>query len=255
MENENKLKFFFWIGTAIMLLCVLGIILIITLYRNKVYKIHKKESDNLLNASLNTEKKERQRIASDLHDCVSGDLMAMKNYVAILLRQENNDFHKKIFLEIKSTLGITLENIENISYNLMPPTLEYLGLVSTFKSYFDRVRKWNEIIINEKYYSENINIDSSASYELFRIIQELVNNATKHGNADIIDFEIKEKGNYLLFKIVDNGASFNFKKSTNESNGMGLKNITSRIKHINAELKQIEAHQGNIIVIYLKYNP
>lgn len=52
--------------------------------------------------------------------------MAMKNYVAILLRQENNDFHKKNILEIKRTLGITLENIENISYNLMPPTLEYL---------------------------------------------------------------------------------------------------------------------------------
>jgi signal transduction histidine kinase len=252
MENETGIKIFFWIGTAIMLLSVLGIVLIVLLYRTKVHDMNRKESDALLHITLETEKKERKRIASDLHDSVSGDLSAVQNYITILYRKEKDDFKKSIFLEVESTMSNILANIGNISYNLMPPMLDTLGLVSTLKSYFERVRKWNEIAINEEYYAENIDISSAQGYELYRIIQELVTNAIKHGKCSCIDFAIRDKSKYIILEVTDDGNSFDFYKSLKVSYGMGLKNITSRIKYIGAQLMQIPVEKGKKIQIHLK---
>src|SRR5699024_7971956 len=79
MENEIGIKWFFWIGTVVMFFSVLITILTVVLYRNKILNLNKKEAENLLKSSLESEKQERKRIASDFHDSVSGDLNAVQN--------------------------------------------------------------------------------------------------------------------------------------------------------------------------------
>lgn len=110
----------------------------------------------MLNISLESEKKERKRIASDLHDSISGDLSAVQNYITYLHNNESDSFKKEIFQEVELALHNTLKNIQAISYNLMPPMLESLGIVSTLKSYFERIRKWNNVVIFEEYLIEDI---------------------------------------------------------------------------------------------------
>lgn len=252
MENETGLKWFFWIGTVTMFFSVLGVILTVVLYRNRIHKINRQESENLLKSSLDSEKKERKRIASDFHDSISGDLSAVQNYITILANKEKDSFNKSVFQEVETALGSIIENVQDISYNLMPPTLETLGLLSTLRTYFERVQKWNKVIINEQYQSE-CNVSSSDAYEIYRIVQEFVTNMVKHGNSDYINFTFYEKEKTYIFEISDNGASFDFYKSVKEPYGMGLKNITSRIKYINAKLIQIPVEKGNKIQIFLKY--
>lgn len=252
MENETGLKLFFWIATVFMLLCVLGVVFLVLIYRNKMHIIYKKESDILLKVTLNIEKRERKRLASELHDTVSGDLSAVKNYITLLYRKEHDEFKKNIFNEVEEIVGKVLSDIENVSFDLMPPMLESSGLIFTLKSYFDRVRKWNGIVIHEQYNTENIDVPSTEAYELYRIIQELITNMNKHGKPKSIDFAIRNKEKYIILEIVDDGISFDFYKSLKDPNGRGLKNITSRIKHIGAELKQLETDTGNNIQIHLK---
>jgi len=253
MENETGLKLFFWIGTVTMLFSILAAILTVVLYQNKIHKINKKESENLLKSSLESEKKERKRIASDFHDSVSGDLSAVQNYITILANKEKDSFNKSVFQEIETVLGNVIENVQNISYNLMPPTLETLGLLLTLRTYFERVQKWNNVIINEEYQSECEKVSSSEAYEIFRIVQELVANMIKHGNSQQINFTVYEKEMTYIFEISDNGIPFDFYKSVKEPYGMGLKNITSRVKSINAKLIQTPIEKGNKIQIFLKH--
>src|SRR5690606_8383009 len=106
MENEIEtgLRLFFWITPVIMLICVLGVVLLMLIYRNKMHNIYRKEADNLLRVTLNIEKRERQRLASDLHDTVSGDLAALQNFITILNRNEKNEFKKSIFSEVEPTV-------------------------------------------------------------------------------------------------------------------------------------------------------
>src|SRR5690554_4307576 len=183
MENGAGIKLFFWTGTAIILLSVFGIILMVLIYRNKLYLMKKKESETLLKVSLETEKKERKRIASDLHDCVNGDISAMKNYLGLLLRKETDDFKKDMILELDKTLGKTLSNNVSTRYHLTPPTLDFIGLISTLNGYCERVRKCQSIIIEEEYYSASISVSSPLTYEFLQVIQELTSNIINRGEA------------------------------------------------------------------------
>src|SRR5690606_27935863 len=126
MENEieSGLRLFFWITTVIMLICVLGVVLLMLIYRNKMHNLYRKESETLLKVTLNIEKRERQRLASELHDSISGDLTAVQNFITILYRKEGDEFKKSIFSEVESTVSKVLSDIENVTFDLMPPMLE-----------------------------------------------------------------------------------------------------------------------------------
>ena len=252
MENETQLKLIFWIGTSIMLLMALGFLIVVILYYKKVYRIRQKESENLLKTSFQIEKRERKRIASDLHDGIIGDLNAVRNYVSFLYTKEFETDKKNVLEDIKSSLDNTLVNIQNISYNLMPPLLDSFGLIHTLTDYLDRVKKWNNIDITTQYLVKNIIVSDTESHEIYRIVQELISNMTKHGNVSKIDFRVEKEDNKIKFILIDNGISFDFYTKLKDTHGMGLKSITSRCKQIGAELEKIHIPQGNKIIISLK---
>lgn len=252
MENETELKLIFWIGTSIMLLMALGFLIVVILYHKKVYRIRQKESENLLKTSFQIEKRERKRIASDLHDGIIGDLNAVRNYVSFLYTKEFETDKKSVLEDIKSSLDNTLVNIQNISYNLMPPLLDSFGLIHTLNDYLDRVKKWNNIVVTTQYPVRNIIVSDTEAHELYRVIQELISNMIKYGNVSKIEFCIEKEDNKLQFIIMDNGTSFDFYTKLKDTQGMGLKNIISRCKQIGAELEQIHVPHGNKIIISLK---
>ena len=252
MENETGLKIFFWIGTAIMLLMTLLVVFATIMYQKKLHKIKQEESENLLKASIESEKRERKRIASDIHDGISGDLNAIRNYVTFLDQKEKDTNNKPVFHEIKSALDNVLTEVQDISYNLMPPTLEDLGLVPTLEEYFNKISKWNNITVTSSYYSKDIPISASDAYEVYRIIQELISNSIKHGNSSNVDCSFQESDDKIEINIADNGIPFDYYESLKNASGMGLKNILSRTKLINASLIQVPAKKGNKIQIQLK---
>lgn len=251
MENEAGLKILFWISTVVMLLFTLAFLFITLIYHKKAHKIKQRQSENLLKATLETEKRERKRIAADFHDSVSGDLNAIRNYITILDQKEQDPEKRSILQEVKSSLEDILSNVQNINYNLMPPLLESSGLVPTLNDYFERVKKLNHISITVNYSHKNIPISSSDAYELFRIIQELFSNMLKHGKPKQIDFSIIKNSNVIEIEVSDDGIPFDFYNKLKNTSGMGLKNILSRLKHVEASLEQIPVDKGNKIVIRL----
>ncbi|MDT0294845.1 sensor histidine kinase [Mesonia ostreae] len=254
MEYESGLKLFFWIGTAIMVGLTLMVLLLTVIYQKKVHKIKQKEAENLLRVSLESEKRERKRVASDLHDSVMGDLNAIRNYMTVLSNEEQHSASPQnpLLQEVETALRKMQENIQEISYNLMPPLLESSGLTSTLENYFDRIKKWNKLNITAKYQSNDIAIPSSIAYELYRIVQELTTNMLKYGKIRNITFSIEKDENILTITVIDDGVPFDFYKNLKNSSGMGLKNIMSRLKQVEASLVQVSVDKGNKIVISLK---
>lgn len=88
MENEAEINLFFWTGTAIILLSAFGIFLMILIYRFRMYYIYRKESDTLQKVTLNIKRHEIQRLASELHDSISGDLTAVQNFIRFLQKPQ-----------------------------------------------------------------------------------------------------------------------------------------------------------------------
>lgn len=252
MENETGLKIFFWIVTAIMLFCVITVLLVVVLHNRRIFKIKQKESKTLMSATFEAERMERKRIAADLHDDVSGDLNAIQYYITKLSEQKEGTVKKEELEKVSSVLSKTLNQIQNISYNLMPPMLQDYGLILTLQSYFGRISHIYTIEITQEYHVKELDLSTTQSHELFRAIQEMTTNMIKHGDANKISFSISMQDDSVFFDVYDNGVSFDFYQSSKSSKGMGIKNIISRLSNIDAKLIQFPVDQGNKFKITLK---
>ncbi|MGK4567736.1 sensor histidine kinase [Flavobacterium sp. 3HN19-14] len=255
MEGTKEIETVFWIGTTVMLFFAFGLIFLVMFYQNHFSKIKRKEAELLLKASLESEKNERHRIAADLHDSVSSDLSAIRNYLVILHNSEIDQERKELFHELRDGVETAIENTRMVSYNLIPPLLEISGLAATIDDYFERLRKKTEIDFQLKSIGDPVHFPSQIAYELFRVIQEFITNMLKYGAITKCTVTISCENKKVQIAVEDNGKSYNFKNLLTTSKGTGLKNINSRVKVVEAELIQKETTKGNHFLIVLKEQP
>lgn len=251
MEN-SQVGSLIIIGTALIVILVLVLLFLAVFYQTYVLKMKRKEAELLLKTSLESEKNERQRIAADIHDGVSGDLNAVRNFISILLRTETDADKKEMFTEINNGVEAALENTRLVSYKLMPPLLEKAGFIPAVQDYLDRINKTNNA--NFKVDSTNFTyeIPQDKAYELFRITQEFTSNMMKYGNISWCKISLFENTENYSLHIEDDGIPYNFKELYSTSKGAGLKNISSRIKVIEANFEQFPQEKGNKFVLSVK---
>ncbi len=251
MEN-NQVGSLIIIGTALIVILVLVLLFLAVFYQTYVLKMKRKEAELLLKTSLESEKNERQRIAADIHDGVSGDLNAVRNFISILMRTETDADKKEMFSEINNGVEAALENTRLVSYKLMPPLLEKAGFVPAVKDYLDRINKANEASFELNANGFTYEIPQDKAYELFRITQEFTSNMMKYGNISKCLIGLNDTYEDYSLIIEDDGIPYNFKELYASSKGAGLKNISSRIKVIEANFEQIPQEKGNKFVLSVK---
>jgi signal transduction histidine kinase len=252
VENTTEITSIYWIGTSLMLVICLGIFFLVLSYRNHFFKIKQNEADLLLKASLEGERMERNRIAADLHDSVSGDLNAIKNYLLFIEKTNSLPGNQEILDEIKNSVSAALENTRLISYKLMPPMLEHVGLIATLHDFLEQLSKKTQLEFSLTSKQDDLLFTASVSYEIFRIVQEFTTNIIKYGDSTNTQIIILGSDKETCIEIIDNGKSFDFYHAMQTSNGTGLKNINSRVKSINATLLQKTVEVGNHFLITLK---
>ncbi len=165
---------------------------------------------------------ERDRIAADLHDEVGPLLAAIKLQIkTIAIHKEHNDLDtlNEQILEVIKKLG-------SISRNLMPRSLEIIGLKNSIQDLITGIKNERSI----KFTFES-NYDRSISKEidlqLYRIIQESVFNAIKHAQASNIKIMLNKSNNWILLEVKDDGIGFNT-DTIAATPGTGLKSIKNR---------------------------
>ncbi len=251
MEKIKEIDSVFWIGTTVMVVLAFGLILISLFYNNYVIKIKKKEAELLLKASLESEKKERERIAADLHDSVSSDLSAIRNFLAVILKTEKEEERKAVFNELKLGVEQSIENTRLISYKLMPPLLDKFGLIVALEDYFVNLTKKTNCNFSLQCKDDFVTLTTHEAYELFRVVQEFTTNMLKYGSITscLLVFYVKDNVGYI--EVIDDGVSYDFEKQLATSEGTGIKNINSRLRVIGAVLGQQKTLHGNHFVISL----
>jgi len=218
-------------------------------YQRHYAKMKQKEAELLLKSALETEKKERQRFAKDLHDSVQGDLGAVRNYFTLLSKKITQNETQHLIIDIREAIDQTIENARLISYNLMPPLLESSGLSVAVREYLENLTKSTGKNFSIQTDVQNLVIPNEISYELFRIIQEFTSNMLKYGSITECKLFLYETQELIHLEIVDDGKAFDFKVSFSQSKGAGLYNIQSRLTSIDATLTQRDVIEGNHFVI------
>jgi signal transduction histidine kinase len=183
-------------------------------------------------AVLEAEENERQRIAKDLHDSVGQmmsaakmNLSAFESEIAFQGQEQQLAFGKIIQLVDESC-----KEVRNVSHNMMPNALLKSNLASAIREFVDKL---DQKKLQVHLYTEGLDerLDSNIETVLYRVVQECVNNVIKHAAATTLDISLIKDKDGISATVEDNGSGFDT-GDKHKVNGMGLKNIVTRIEYL-----------------------
>ena len=258
MAESNSIFLIFSIGTLGMVLLALSIFFFFVTYQKKMLKkqlelneIRAKQQEEILINTITAQEKERKRIAQDLHDEVGAMLSVVKLNVGRIEKKSEEQVAKKLAAETKTYLDEVITQVRRISRSLLPPSLEKLGLFFALEELANWVNKSDQLKIVCWKSGEQFRFDTKKELAVFRIVQELLNNAIKHSEATSIYINSRfSPYNYLMISVNDNGKGFELNEKM--ATGLGLKNLESRTQMMNAKFKMKSTPgKGTTAIIYL----
>jgi len=257
--TPEQIRLALLIATSAMLMMAGFAIIFVIYYQKKQLEQEKKLRDiessyqkMLLETALHSEESERRRIAQDLHD----DIGTMLSLTKLSLNQLTKILYKDsprlvsspsdadslstpraelTLNKAQSLVEETIIHVRRITRDLVPTTLDQFGLVAAIEEFIQRIGESHAPSVQFYYDGEEIPRQSPrVELALYRITQELVNNAIKHANCDEIVIDLHLAQGKIELRVTDNGKGFDpaALQATNKA-GLGLRNIESRLSVIN----------------------
>jgi signal transduction histidine kinase len=195
---------------------------------------------------IESQERERQRIAAELHDSLGQNLLVVKNRAALGALSQQDEEARKQFNEIGATVAQTLEEVRTISYNLRPHHLDQLGLTTTIRAMIDKIAESSAIRISGELDDLDGVFPPADEITIYRIIQESLNNVVKHSQATEAHVAVRCQEDHVEIAIRDNGQGFASKASTAsmaDRGGFGLKGLAERV-HMLGGTHTIESGPG-----------
>lgn len=203
----------------------------------------------IMRAIIQGEENERKRLSKDLHDGLIQQLAAAKFHINSTLGIVKSKKIKPALSVSNKILSDAIQEVRTICFNLIPPSLQEFGLLKAIREYASKYSV-SKFEIVEK--TDLPGISQELQLELFRISQELISNAIKHGAADKMKIVFSYESKLLKIIFTDNGKGFDTKF---HSNGMGLRNMQGRIKSHNGAIKiESQIGKGTSIKILIPTN-
>lgn len=202
------------------------------------------------------QEEERERIASDLHDSLGGMLSTIKlQFDAIEIEQ--NEVERNAFDNIHHMIDEACAEVRDIARNLKPAALQKMGIKAAIGDLINRFESKTNTEIS--FYANDLDGKLSPEIKLhvYRIIQELLNNAVKHSQANEIDLQLNIRGDELVLVVEDDGTGFDI---ASVEKGLGMDNIYSRVNVLKGEISfDSKIGQGTSILIHIpmdhKFHP
>ncbi|PIF31642.1 signal transduction histidine kinase [Flavobacterium sp. 9] len=213
-------------------------------HQQELTALENQQKLSVSNALVEGEEVERRRIARDLHDGLGSMLSGLK--IHLKLAGKENALSTA---EVGVLLDDSIRELRNISQNLMPESLLKLSLEYALRD-LCMANSNVKTSIEFQYLIKESHLPKNYEIVIYRIIQELLNNALKYANASQILVSCSQNKETFFITVEDNGIGFNVSES---KSGMGLKNIKNRVGFLNGKL-EIESveNKGTSVYIELK---
>jgi signal transduction histidine kinase len=184
------------------------------------------------NQLIESQESERKRIAAELHDSLSQSLSIIRSRASLCLNRLDDPKRTRDQLnEIDSAAAYALEEVREIAHNLRPVELDRLGLTEAIQAMAQKVTDSTPIRLAVELDPIDGVLSNEAEINLYRIVQESLNNIVKHSKASEAEVAIKRKNGTMQITIHDNGRGFvPGVTATSHANGsgFGLVNIAER---------------------------
>ena len=205
---------------------------------------------------LEVSDREQRRIGHDLHDGLCQHLAGIEMMSQVLENQLQPKFKAgarraaDIARHVREAIGQT----RSLARGLSPVTLESEGLTSALSEHALNVERMFGVRCHFDYDAEVVVSSHAAATHLFRLAQEAVANALKHGKATDISIHLKSDPGWLYLGVSDNGSGFAPEKIP-AATGMGLRIMRFRAGMIGGTLTIERNPQGGAVVICSAPNP
>jgi signal transduction histidine kinase len=217
------------------------------LQEQKILSIEQDRRIEILKATAEGEEKERNRIASNLHDGIGSIISAAKMNFSTL---RTNDTDKPVFEKSMKLLNEAAFELRTTAHNLMPQMLLQEGLVTATRDFCERVSNSQLLLIEYQAYGNFCQQEVNFELFVYRIIQELINNIIKHAAAQKALVQISMSNDLLSITVEDNGKGM----APDELNkGAGLKNLEAKVYMLHGQIT-IESVPQSGTQIYIEFD-
>lgn len=203
----------------------------------KTEKLLKEQELNTIDAMIEGQEKERQRLASDLHDSVGATLAAAKLQFDHLSKQINKEASTTTLVnKTAALLTEAYQEIRAMAHLKKSGVIAKNGLLPALKKLAINASNAGTLEIIVEDFGLEERLENSLEITLFRIIQELITNIIKHAQATQSTITLTQHEHEINIIVEDNGKGF-IATSLQKENGMGLGSIEKRIEHIEGTME------------------
>jgi signal transduction histidine kinase len=208
---------------------------------DKINLENKLENERLLKyqeitqAVISAQERERQELGGELHDNVNQILAGSLLYLGLAKKELNIDH--PYLQETDTLINTAIEEIRNLSHTLIPPSLHESEFLDALKNLTEVTQKISGIMISLQAGGfDESSIPDKLKLTIYRIVQEQINNILKHAAAQNVIIQLLSDNEKTLLCIKDDGIGFNTSKKTK---GVGLLNIKTRASLFNGDVSVI----------------
>jgi len=200
---------------------------------------------------INAQEAERQRLSRQMHD---GPAQALSNFIlqaeiAMRLLGSDAEQARTELSNLKAAAMSTFQKVRNFIFELRPMMLDDLGLAPTIQRYVEMYKEQSGLDVSVIVTGNERRLELYLEVLIFRAMQELVGNAARHSQGNIIKIQVDMGDSFIKLTVEDNGKGFD-PDVINERSSLGLKLIKERVELLGGSL-DIDSSLGKGSRIFL----
>lgn len=204
--------------------------------QQKIVELEKDKQLFAVDAMLKGQEEERSRIAKDLHDGLGGMLSGVK--LSFINMKENMVMSAEGVIAFENSilqLDATITELRKVAHNLMPEALVKFGLKNALLDYCNTTQLSSKVSVSYEQLGSERPLGNTADLNIYRIVQELISNAIKHGSPSKILVQLTKASNKVLLTVEDDGKGFD-KTEIVSKVGMGITSVQQRVDYFTGSL-------------------
>jgi signal transduction histidine kinase len=229
---------FILIGSILLFVFISGLIIFIAIFQNQAVNREKKQEKLLSEAIIKSQENERKTIGEELHEDIAPVLVSALINLNSLAGKPKEILEENVEFAIQN-VEFAIQKLRSISHQLHPAAIENFGLLFGLNDFSKVISNSKNVSLKVQSNFENIKLSSFEQIIVYRIIQELVINAIKHGSAKNIQLDLESDVTDLHISLNNDGENFDDIAYTNwikNTDSLGLKIVQQNLNLLNGSI-------------------
>lgn len=183
---------------------------------------------NFSEGALRATEEERQRIARELHDDTAQRLATLILRIRRLAMEPDAEARAAMLEDVRDEVVDATEGVKRMARGLRPPEIEELGLALAITAHVRSLREGVDFEVETELGSVERYLSDTAKLAVYRIVQEALSNARRHGKTNEALVRLYVEGSKVVAEVVDKGEGFRASRAVERGGGLGLVGMRER---------------------------